>query len=391
MRGDGGVFQQATSRFYYCRYYLRGKKIVQSTGKTTEKEAEKFLRDKLKEVHADQIGAKQFVSPKQERNTVNDLLDNLKTDYTLRGKWGKKVESNIKPLRTQFGDWRAVDLTTEIISAYIAEKRAEGYSAATCNRWTQLLGQAFKLAVRTKQLAYVPFIPRLSEIGNERGGFFETEAFERVVENLPEYLQDFVRFDFLTGWRKGSLQSLRWSDVTEDTIVLRAENSKTRKPVSMPLAGDLKDIIERRQAAMLWEDEDGEAHCSVYVFHNQGQPIGEFRKTWASACVAAGAGRFVCRKCDSTVDEKRKCPKCKQTTWRQELKYVGALFHDFRRTAARNMVRGGTAVPVAMQITGHRTDAMFRRYAIVDEEQKREALLRTQAFLSARKKNPGSK
>jgi hypothetical protein len=39
-------------------------------------------------------------------------------------------------------------------------------------------------------------------------------------------------------------------------------------------------------------------------------------------------------------------------------------------------------VPVAMKITGHRTDSMFRRYAIVDEEQKREALAKTQLYLA---------
>jgi hypothetical protein len=36
-----------------------------------------------------------------------------------------------------------------------------------------------------------------------------------------------------------------------------------------------------------------------------------------------------------------------------------------------------------MKITGHRTDSMFRRYAIVSEEQKREALAKTQTYLAA--------
>jgi hypothetical protein len=43
----------------------------------------------------------------------------------------------------------------------------------------------------------------------------------------------------------------------------------------------------------------------------------------------------------------------------------------------------GVSVLVAMKITGHRTDLMFRRYPIVDEEQTREALVKTQAYLAA--------
>ena len=58
----------------------------------------------------------------------------------------------------------------------------------------------------------------------------------------------------------------------------------------------------------------------------------------------------------------------------------GKLFHDLRRTAVRDLIRGGVHQAVAMQITGHKTDAIFRRYNITSDTDKRDALRRLAAY-----------
>ncbi len=51
----------------------------------------------------------------------------------------------------------------------------------------------------------------------------------------------------------------------------------------------------------------------------------------------------------------------------------GRYRHDFRRTAVRNMERRGVPRSVATKITGHRTESVYRRYAIVSDSNLRAA------------------
>ena len=361
-RGQGRVFERKGSPYLWVAYYSHGREEREvarhvRTGEkleaTTEKnrhEAERWLKHRLGEIAAEKHGGRSFVGPSQERITVAELLDGLERDLRLRDKWRAAVASSAKAVRKRFGTWRAAELTSDAIGKYIEGLREEGYRNSTINRRTQLLGQAFNVAIRERRLSMAPFVPHLSEVGNERQGFFETADFEAVVAHLPEYLQDFARFGFVTGWRKGSIESLRWSDVGDDVIYLRAANSKTRKPETMPLEGELLSIIERRRTAAVIQEENKEPRFAEFVFHHKGEPIGDFRKAWATACKRAGVGH--------------------------------RLFHDLRRTASRNMIDAGVQQAVAMKITGHKTDSMFRRYAIVNEDQKREALAKTQKHLA---------
>jgi integrase len=380
-RGQGRTFNRKGSPYFWCAYYLRGKEYRESTGETDEKKAKKFLKGRLKEVGADQIGARTFVGPRQERISTHEILDALEADYKLRGVASPQFRSHLAHIREHFGCVRAVDITSEMVDAYIEQRLAAGAAPATINRATQIFKQAFKLAIQRKRLTNAPIIRHLSEKGNARQGFFSDADFRVVMNNLPPYLQDFALFGYLTGWRRGEIASLCWADVDGDVIRLRPENSKNDEGRTLTLDGELSQLIERRKTARQVKTGDTVMLASL-VFHHDGEPIVDFRKAWATACCRAGLGQFVCPHCTNDVDEKAHCAQCSTTWSRDELKYVGRIFHDLRRTAVRNMIRAGVPENVAMSISGHKTRSIFDRYNIVNEHDLREAMQRTQRYLA---------
>jgi integrase len=371
MRGDGRIFMRGTT--YWCSYYLRGKEFRESTGQTDPDKASKFLRGRLKEVHADEIGAQTFTTPKASRLTIHELVDALRSDFELREKASKQNLSVLKRVESDFGTFRAIELTSERIDKYIEKRLAEGHAKASINRTTQMLGQCYMLAIQRSHLTRAPFIRHLSEVGNTRKGFFSEAELAAVIGHLPNDLKDFVRFAAATGMRKGECASLVWSDVEGDVLTLRGENAKNGEARPVPLIGELAKIIERRKAARRVE-ENGTVRMVEHIFHREGEAVAEFRKTWASACIAAGVGIMRCPKCGAQGAAKE-CPTCGVRT-----KYTGRIFHDLRRSAVRNMTRSGVPQNVAMKISGHKTASIFQRYNIVATDDLREALERTELY-----------
>jgi len=107
-----------------------------------------------------------------------------------------------------------------------------------------------------------------------------------------------------------------------------------------------------------------------------GSAVRDFRTTRENAYVAAGVGTIVCARCSApkVSGQRGKNKTCKAKT----SKYEGLIFHDLRRTAARNLRRAGIAEGVIMKIGGWKTRFVFGRYAIVSRADIVDAMRRLQ-------------
>ncbi len=365
-RGQGSLLKVPGSECWRACYYLNGREVRESCGSPDEKVARRFLKQRLAEVSADRQGLRKFVAPAAQRVTMAELLDDLEADWRLRElKSLEKVRSHARPVRERFGAVRAVDVTSAAVDKYVVQLQAQGLENSTVNRRLQVLGAALKLGVERKRLTELVRIRKLKE-SNVRQGFFERAEFERVVAALPDELKDLAWLAYYTGWRRGEILGLRWDMVNGDTVTL--PDSKNGRPRTLHLSGDVLEILRRREQVRLVE-RGGNPIVVSHVFHRRGKRIRDFEDRWHAALTAAELSHQ--EKCDGGHSDRAPRHRCEVG---KVITVYDKVFHDLRRTAARNMLLAGVREGAAMKVTGHRTRSIFDRYAIVSPEETRDAM-----------------
>jgi integrase len=171
---------------------------------------------------------------------------------------------------------------------------------------------------------------------------------------LPEHLRGFVTFAYKVGWRVSEINMLTWNQVDLDQGIVRLDAGETKNDEARTvyLDEELKGVLAGQWAlreAILKE----KGSLIPYVFLNQDGTgrIKEFKKSWKTACRKASLEQW--------------------------------LFHDFRRTAIRNMVRSGVPERVAMMVSGHKTRSVFDRYNIVSDTDLRLAAQKQEEYLKS--------
>jgi integrase len=333
-RKDGTIYEDP---IWWAAFYLNGRLVRRST--KTEKKG--VARRQLQHWE----GNPREADPRHDRTTIEELAADFLNDYRTNGKKSlEQAEDRVNRLLKTFGRRKVVSIKTPEIRQYIADRQAEGYANATVNRDMAALKRMFSLGMQAEKIIQAPYIPRLDE-RNVRQGFLGDIEHLSVTSHLPFVLSVMADTARQFGWRKEELLTLQWTQVDLGAALLRLEPGTTKNDegryivLTADLLAKLKKLWEETQAV-----EVKTGRKIPWVFHRKGKPVRNFYKAWKTACKKAGVG-----------------PR---------------YFHDYRRTAVRNMEMVAVPRSVAMKITGHKTESVYRRYAIVDMAQLREATRR---------------
>lgn len=294
-----------------------------------------------------------------DKITFVELSEGFLLDYRLNNRKSLvRAERSVNHLKEHFEWFKAIEITTLKIQKYIEYRLEQEAANASINRELSALKRMFNLGAQQTppKVDRVPYIPMLKE-NNIRKGYFEHAEFKALIEVLPDYLKGFSTFAYKIGWRVSEISTLTWSQVDREHGIVRLEPGETKNDEgrTVYLDDELKEIVNNQ-----WVARKASKKLTPYVFLGKfgKDRIKDFRFAWDKACKDAKIGK--------------------------------RLFHDFRRTAVRNMVRAEIPENVAMIISGHKTRSIFDRYNIVNATDLKDAAEKQEAYLKSQMVTAGT-
>jgi integrase len=322
--GQGSLFLRGT--VYHMQWYEAGRARQATTKETDRRKALAKLNEKLKE-------AERKTASGGAKLLVKDLLAELLAEYARLGRrslYDTKIRVEGK-LMEHFGQLRAIDVTEADINRFIDKHRGE-LSNATINRYLAALRTSYSIANRQNLIDSCPHIPSLRE-DNVRQGFVTQDQYEALRAALPDHLRAVFVVGYHTGARRGELLRIKIADVdfANKEIKIPGRSTKNAKPKTIPIYGDMAAALGMQIA---WVRSQWPKCSWLFVWRGK-RLLSLTQKAWRTATKAAGL--------------------------------PGLIFHDLRRSAVRNMEQAGIPRSVAMAITGHKREDVYRRYDIVND------------------------
>lgn len=349
--GEGSIVQRR-NRWQISFYGSDGRRRRESY--STEAKAEKALRQKLTLKETGKL------DPAEIRTKIDTIATLYLADRAGAApkshSWLEQVwDSHLKPF---FGGYLASRITTEKLIEYRNERLEVGASPTTVNKELTILRAMFHHGLEDytpPKISRVPKFPERLKEPPPRQGFLTDEQYDALQAHARyPWLKALLAMAYTFGFRRAELvgrvqrnqpgMRVKQIDLKNRTIHLLPGETKNSEGRVVKMTNEVYDCVRvcvegkgPEDAVFTWED---------------GSPVKDFRGSWAKMTKAAG---------------------------------VSVLLHDFRRSAARNLIRSGVSQDVAKRITGHKTDSMFSRYNIVAENDLAEAAAKLEVRRNGRK------
>jgi integrase len=360
-RGDGRIFffvdretGKKVSRNLYVSYSIGGREIVASVGTDDLTEAKRELKRLRRNRDNASEGKEALITPKAEKVTVGELLDANLRSAEERGCGSLvQIRSRTGTLKGVLGRVRAVEFRPEHVDLYAQTRRLKVCST-TVRRELEILRGAFTRAVRSGRIYAAPFI-ELPVVHNVSELEFPSELVPDLLAELgkaDEPLRDLVEFISLTARRPKGTRSLTWDLFDREDWTLRVPPEKGGREVLIGLDGTLKAVLQRRVAVR-------QPGCDL-IFHRRGKAMGQDtdRRLFAEAI------------------KKLELPYGRRG---------GFTIYTVKSTAVGTMYDAGLSEAEIMGRSGHRTDAMLRRYRKEKPERAHAASEKVERFVQAQR------
>lgn len=315
---------------------------VGSVNKTVARQQEALIKTDLMKGH--------IKSDKERAITFEEwATDYLQLEEIQRL---RSLKDRVNVVRLQlipyFGKKHLTAITPEDVEAYRGQRRksnGKAVSLQTINNDHIILKHCLNVAKRKRLLTTNPatLVP-IPCANNERDRVLTAEEWQRLYEVASAHLKPILLAAYHLGQRLGEILNLTWDrvDLHRGIITLRGVDTKTNKPRQVPMTPQVKTtLVELSKVRDI-------AHKHVFVY--QRNPVREVKTTFRTACRKAG------------IENLR--------------------FHDLRHCAATNLRRAGVDTTTAMQIIGHKSPLMWKRYNSVAESDLLTAANKLNTYLS---------
>jgi integrase len=147
------------------------------------------------------------------------------------------------------GDTPVSKITNDSIEEYVIYLKSIGNSASTINAKLSTLSLILRKAYKKNWASKLPLIER-QELNNERERYLDDAEIKKIRNHFKsigdQLMLDWFNLSLLTGLRTNMVLKLQRANYKGDMLHYKRCESKNKKPYTVPLVEEAKEIVERR-------------------------------------------------------------------------------------------------------------------------------------------------